>query len=160
MLSLIVAHDRNRVIGKNNELPWYLPEDLAFFKRVTTKNSIIMGRKTYESIGRPLPNRRTVVLSRDRSFRPVGVEMLRNIKLLEKCKNQRGDYFVIGGEDIFKQALPLVEKMHITYIDAAFEGDTFFPEFNEDEWELVYEEKGVKDENNPYDYYFRTYLRK
>ncbi|MED1125143.1 dihydrofolate reductase [Bacillus atrophaeus] len=160
MLSLIVAHDRNRVIGNNNELPWHLPEDLAFFRKITTKNTIIMGRNTYDSIGRPLPNRRTVVLTRQKGFYQSGVETLRNINLLEKCKNQPGDYYIIGGEEVFKQALPLVEKMHITYIDEEFEGNTYFPEFNEEEWKLVTEEKGVKDEKNPFDYYFRTYLRK
>lgn len=160
MLSLIVTHSRNRVIGFNSELPWHLPEVQQFINKVTTKNTIIMGRKTFDTIGRPLPNRRTIVLSRDRSFRKRrGVEVVRNINLLKLCKKQPGEYFFIGGEEVFKQAISLVDKMYVIYIDEVFDGDAFFPEFNESEWELVSQIKGTKDKNNPYDYYFRTYVR-
>lgn len=159
MLSLIVAHDKNRVIGINNELPWYLPEDLRHFRDVTTRNTIIMGRKTFESIGRPLPNRKTVVLTRGKGFYHSGVEVVHNIELLRYCKNQPGEYFIIGGEEVFKWAIPLVDKMYITYIDHAFKGDTYFPEYNEDEWELVSEREGT-DKDVPFKYYFREYERK
>lgn len=159
MLSLIVAFDRNRTIGKDNQLPWHLPADLAFFKKTTMGSTIIMGRNTFESIGKPLPGRKSVVLTRQSDYKFEGVEVLTNIESLKMFKEQEGEYFIIGGEEIFRQSMPLIDKMYVTYIDHSFEGDTFFLEINESEWELVSEEKGIKDNKNPYDYYFRTYLR-
>lgn len=159
MLSLIVAFDRNRTIGKENQLPWHLPADLAFFKKTTMGSTIIMGRNTFESIGKPLPGRKSVVLTRQNDYKFEGVEVLTDIESLKMFKEQEGEYFIIGGEEIFRQSMPLIDKMYVTYIDHSFEGDTFFLEINESEWELVSEEKGIKDNKNPYDYYFRTYLR-
>ncbi|WP_066299676.1 dihydrofolate reductase [Bacillus sp. FJAT-29937] len=160
MLSLIVAHDRNKLIGKENQLPWHLPNDLAFFKKTTMGKTMIMGRNTFESIGKPLPGRKSIVLTRQNNFKFEGVEIINDLDSLRKFQELDDEYLIIGGEEIFKQTLPLIDKMYVTYIDEAFEGDTFFPEVNENEWNLISEEKGMKDSKNPYDYYFRTYVRK
>ena len=160
MLSLIVTYSRNRVIGLNNEVPWQLPSSYRFISELTAKKTIIMGRKTFNTVGRPLPNRRTIVLSRDKNFRKRrGVEIVRNINLLKLCKNQPGEYFFVGGEEVYQQAISMVDKMYVIYINELFDGDKFFPEINENDWELVSQIKGVKDERNPYDYYFRIYVR-
>ena len=160
MLSILVTHDKHRVIGSNNQLPWHLPEGLHFLNQVTTKKTIIMGRKTFESYGKPLPNRKTIVLTRDRNYRPYGVEVVRNFNLLKLCKDQTGEYFVIGGEELFRQALTIADKLYVIYIDESFDGDAYFPELPSDEWELLSEKQGIKDKTNPYDYYFKTYIRR
>lgn len=162
MISLIVAMDRNRVIGNKNDLPWHLPKDLKFFKEKTTGNTIVMGRKTFLSIGKPLPNRRNVVLSRSNPDLPEGVEVIENLQELVNWneKNPEEEIFVLGGGEIFAQALPLADRMYITFIDETFEGDTFFPHFSEEEWRLTSKTKGERNEKNPYDYYFLQYDRR
>ncbi|MUK87317.1 dihydrofolate reductase [Ornithinibacillus sp. L9] len=162
MISLLLAMDRNRVIGANNDLPWHLPNDLKFFKEVTTGNTIIMGRKTFESIGRALPNRRNVVLSQKHTSFPEGVEVIRDVNtIIEWNKdNPEEEYFVIGGGALFEQVLPYADRMYITKIDESFDGDVLFPNFSEDEWTLTSEVKGDKNDKNPYDYYFLQYDRK
>lgn len=162
MISLLVAMDRNHVIGSNNDLPWHLPDDLRYFKETTTGHTIIMGRKTFDSIGRVLPNRKHVVLTRGNDEFPKEVKIIRDlepIKLWNK-DNPQEEYFVIGGGDIFKQVLPFADRLYITWIDEDFEGDTFFPDFSLDEWELTSKSKGKKDEKNPYDFYYLVYERK
>ncbi|GAB3805125.1 dihydrofolate reductase [Virgibacillus kimchii] len=162
MISLLVAMDRNRVIGHNNQLPWHLPRDLRFFKEKTTGGTIIMGRKTFESIGRVLPKRNHIVLTKQEMGFPEEVEVISDIPLLlERTRqNPEEEYFVIGGGDIFTQLMPYADRMYITWIDEAFEGDVYFPDFSPDEWQLTSEEKGEKDEKNSYDYYFLQYDRK
>ncbi|MFZ3579340.1 dihydrofolate reductase [Virgibacillus sp. DJP39] len=163
MLSFVVAMDRNRAIGLNNDLPWYLPQDLKFFKEKTTGHTMIMGRKTYDSLGKPLPNRKTVVLtSQDTNSYPEEVEVIRDINTIKEWNNQNPEkeFFVIGGATIFEQVLPFVDRMYITWIEESFEGDTHFPAFSEDNWNLTSKEKGEKNEKNPYDYYFLQYDRK
>jgi dihydrofolate reductase len=162
MISLLYAMDRNRVIGYNNDLPWKLPKDLKFFKELTTNHSVIMGRKTFESMGRPLPNRENIVLTRDKSFNPPNCQVIYSVEtILDWNKNQPDkEWFVIGGGNIFNQILPHADRMYMTYIDEAFDGDTYFPEFDEKEWTLSKKDKGIKDEKNPYDYYFIQYDRK
>jgi dihydrofolate reductase len=161
MISFLVAIDKNRVIGKDNALPWRLPADLKFFKDVTMGHTIIMGRKTYESIGRALPGRENVVLTRDEHYHAEGCTILHYISDVEEMeKNTDKELIVIGGAEIFKQTFPIADRLYITEIDEEFEGDTFFPEFNEEEWKVVSKKKGIKDEKNPYDYYFLVYDRK
>ncbi|WP_183255434.1 type 3 dihydrofolate reductase [Anoxybacteroides tepidamans] len=161
MISLIVAMDRNRVIGKDNKLPWHLPADLAYFKRVTMGHPIIMGRKTFESIGRPLPGRENIVVTRNRSFQPEGCTVIHSIDDIQKIAAERDEeVFVIGGAELFQASLPFAGRLYITKIDASFPGDTFFPPFHEEDWCLVSSEKGPKDEKNPYDYVFLLYERK
>lgn len=162
MISLLVAMDRNHVIGLNNDLPWHLPDDLRYFKETTTGNTIIMGRKTFDSIGRVLPNRRNVVLTRGTSDFPAGVEVVRDLETIKEWNENYPDeeYFVIGGGDIFNQVLSFADRLYITWIDEDFDGDTFFPEFSLEEWDLIRKTKGKKDEKNPYDYYYLVYEQK
>ncbi|MCF6137327.1 dihydrofolate reductase [Pseudalkalibacillus berkeleyi] len=158
MISLLFAMGSNRVIGKDNDLPWHLPEDLKWFKKVSTGHTIIMGRKTYESIGKPLPNRKNVIVTTDQSYEAEGCVVTHSI---EEALQQSGDEkVVIGGTQIFKQVLDQTDRIYMTYIDEEFEGDTFFPELDDSNWILKSKEKGIKDEKNPYDYYFMIYDRK
>lgn len=158
MISIIVATDRNNLIGKDNDLPWRIPADLAYFKKVTMGSTIVMGRKTYESIGKPLPNRRNIILSRQ-EFHADGCETLHSLEEVQHLNKDDEELFIIGGAHIFKEALPIADLLYLTYIDEEFEGDTYFPEVNEHDWKLISSEKGIKDEKNPYDYYFKKYKR-
>lgn len=162
MISLLVAMSRDHVIGFENDMPWNLPNDLKFFKEKTTGHSIIMGRKTFESIGRVLPNRKNIVLTRGGTELPNEVEIVHDLDVVLQWNNQhpKEEYFVVGGGNIYKQFLPYADRMYITLIDEAFEGDTVFPEFSEAEWELTSKEQGLKNEANPYDYHFLQYDRK
>jgi dihydrofolate reductase len=161
MISLIWAMDENRVIGLHNQLPWRLPEDLKFFKRMTMGHPIAMGRKTYESIGKPLPGRENIVITRDESYRPEGCVIMNSIdELMSYAAEKDDEVFVIGGAEIFKEVLPKADKLYLTMIHDQFEGDTFFPVFDIDKWELETREIGVRDEKNPYDYEFLIYKRK
>lgn len=158
MISIIVATDKNNLIGKDNDLPWRIPADLAYFKKVTLGSTIVMGRKTYESIGKPLPKRRNIILSRQ-EFHADGCETLHSIEEVERFNVDGEELFIIGGAHIFKETLPIADFLYLTYIDEEFEGDTYFPEVNEQDWELVSSEKGIKDEKNPYDYFFKKFKR-
>ncbi len=153
--------DKNRVIGKDNDLPWRLPADLAYFKKVTMGHPIVMGRKTYESIGRPLPGRENIIITRNQNYSAEGCTVLHSLDDVKKViDDSTKEVFIIGGAEIFKEAFPIADKLYITHIDEAFEGDTYFPAFSDQEWKEVSREKGVKDEKNPYDYYFSVYERK
>lgn len=162
MISLLVAMDRNRVIGHENKLPWHLPRDLRFFKEKTTGGTIIMGRKTFESIGRVLPKRKHVVLTKQNIDFPEEVEVIPDLSVLleRNRKHPEEEYFVIGGGDIFSQIMPYADRMYITWIDETFDGDVYFPDFSPEDWVLTSEEKGERDEKNPYNYYFLQYDRK
>lgn len=163
MLSFIVAMDKNNLIGikEGNKMPWHLPRDLQYFKARTTNHTIVMGRKTFESLGRVLPNRKHVVLTESEKTFPEEVEVVHDMYAwLKEAKSQDEEIFIIGGGTIFKQLLPYVDKLYITMIDDTFKGDVFFPEISDDEWMEVSCEKGIKDEKNPYDYYFLQYERK
>jgi dihydrofolate reductase len=136
MISLIVAHDPNRVIGKDNELPWHLPEDLAYFKKMTMGKAMVMGRKTYESIGRPLPGRLSIVVTRNPDYTAEGVVVVNDLKEgIEKAKAYAPEVMIIGGAEIFNMVMEIADRLYITLIQAEFEGDTFFPSY-EDEWAL------------------------
>jgi dihydrofolate reductase len=160
MISFIVAMDENRVIGKDNELPWHLPEDLKFFKRTTMGHPIAMGRKTHESIGRVLPGRENIVITRQLDYKSNNATVFYPMEeFVEYCRKQDDEIFVIGGAEIFKETFAYADRLYITHIYEEFEGDTYFPEFNETEWELISCEKGIKDEKNPYKYEYRIYDR-
>lgn len=131
MISMIVAHDQNRVIGYNNKMPWHLPGDLQYFKEQTMGKPILMGRKTFESIGRPLPGRRNIVISRNAEYAAEGVEMVPSLEAAIALVRDEPEIMIIGGEQIFTQAMPLAEKLYITLIDAAFKGNTYFPAYND-----------------------------
>lgn len=162
MLSIIVAIANNNVIGKDNKLIWHLPEDLKRFKNLTTGHTIIMGRKTFESLGRVLPNRKHVILCNDMALNidDENVEVLPDISLLDKYINSEEENFVIGGATIYRLLMPYAKKMYITKINQSFEGDVFFPEIKDEEWQAVSKEPGLKDETNPYDYEYINYVRK
>lgn len=161
MISLIVAMDNNRVIGKDNQLPWHLPADLAYFKKTTMGHSIVMGRKTFVSIGRPLPGRENIIVTRNHSFQAEGCTVIHSVDDIKVIASKRKEeVFVIGGAEIFQATLPFADRLYMTKIDAHFPGDTFFPSFDETEWQLISSKKGLKDEKNPYDYTFLVYERK
>lgn len=161
MISLLFAMDRNRLIGANNDLPWHLPNDLKFFKEKTTGHTIIMGRKTFDSIGRALPNRRNVVLSKKEISLPEGVELIHDMNtFLEwSTDHPEEEIFVIGGGGLFEQILPYADRMYVTLIDEEFAGDIYFPDFSLEDWNEVSRVKGKRDDKNPYDYYFIQYDR-
>ncbi len=162
MLSTIVAIANNNVIGKDNKLIWHLPEDLKRFKQITTGKNIIMGRKTFESLGRVLPNRKHIILCNDMEMNidNENVEILDDISKLDKYINSDEENFVIGGATIYKLLMPYVNKLYITKINEDFVGDVYFPEIKEEEWKEISKEKGLKNDENPYDYEYITYVRK
>ncbi len=132
LLTAIVAMDDNRVIGRNGDLPWHLPEDLAFFKQTTSGHPVVMGRKTFESIGRPLPKRRNIVLTRNRDWSANNVEVIHHPEELETLPGLEGRIFVIGGSEIYAAFLPITTELLISHVDGRHEGDTWFPEFTGD----------------------------
>lgn len=162
MLSIIVAIANKNVIGKDNTLIWHLPEDLKRFKTITTGKTIIMGRRTFESLGRVLPNRKHIVLCNDMEMNVdnENVEVVNDIKCLDKYINSSEENFIIGGATIYRLLMPYANKMYITKINQDFDGDAFFPEIKEEEWEIINTEKGLKNEENPFDYDYITYKRK
>ena len=162
MLSIIVAVAKNNVIGKDNQLIWHISEDLKRFKKITTGKTIIMGRKTFESLGRILPNRKHVILCNDAQMHidNENVEILKDIKELKPYIQSKEEHFIIGGATIYRLLMPYANKMYITHINQEFEGDVYFPEIDRDEWNIIEREKGIKSEENPYDYEYVTYIRK
>lgn len=159
-ISLIVAMDREGAIGRNNKLPWRLPRELAYVKQTTMGCPIIMGRKNFESIGRALPGRRNIILTRDESFAVKDCEIAHSIDgVFELCKAE-DEVFIFGGEQIYKQFLPFVEKMYVTKIEHTFKGDTFFPVTDFSDWDEVSVKPGVTDEQNPYTYHYYIYEKR
>ncbi|OIR61085.1 dihydrofolate reductase [Bacillus sp. FMQ74] len=160
MISFIFAMDANRLIGKDNDLPWHLPNDLAYFKKVTSGHSIIMGRKTFESIGRPLPNRENIVVTSAPASEFPGCTVVSSLQdVLDICSGSE-ECFVIGGAQLYTDLFPYADRLYMTKIHHEFEGDRHFPEFDEGDWDLVSSEQGIKDEKNPYDYEFLVYEKK
>lgn len=141
-ISVIVAVAENNVIGANNDLIWRIPDDLKRFKALTTGHSIIMGRKTFESIGRPLPKRQNIVVSRNQNLQIEGCTVVSSLQSAFALCAKESEVFVIGGGQLYRQALPLASKLYLTKVHKAFEGDTFFPDISMDEWREVYTEKG------------------
>ncbi|MFC4387613.1 dihydrofolate reductase [Gracilibacillus marinus] len=162
MLSLIFAMDQNRVIGKDNQLPWHLPNDLKFFKEKTIHHKIIMGRKTYESMGGALPKRENIVLTRDAQFANDDCKVIHDIDSIHQLQqeNPEEEIFIIGGVEIFKQVLSFADRIYMTKIHAEFDGDTFFPLLNEDEWMITSKTDGMVDEKNKYPHTFIQLERK
>ncbi|MFI3321726.1 MAG: dihydrofolate reductase [Rikenellaceae bacterium] len=157
--SIIVAIAKNRVIGKDNSLIWHISEDLRYFKRITTAHTIIMGRKSYESIGRPLPNRRNIVVSRNSDYSAAGCECVTSIEsAIELCKDEQ-EIFIIGGGEIYKSTLPLADKLYITEVKHDYEGDTFFPEIDFSQWKEISRESYERGEKYEYPFDFVVYER-
>jgi dihydrofolate reductase len=153
-LSIIVAMDRNRVIGKGDALPWHISDDLKYFKRVTMGKPIVMGRKTHESIGRPLPGRENIILTRDKNYQAEGCTVLHSIEeISEHCKNIE-EVMITGGSEIYKHTFDKASRLYLTEVHAEVEGDTYFPEFDRDEWEEVSREDFEADDKNEFDFSF------
>lgn len=160
ILSLILAIGKNNEIGFGNKLPWHLPDDLKRFKETTREHSVIMGRKTYESIGRLLPERKNIIITRDKSYRAEGAVIVSSIEeAIKECENE-DEAFVIGGGEICKLALPYASQMYLTHVDTELPADSFFPEFDQKEWRVTSEEFHSKDEKHLYDFTFKRYERK
>jgi dihydrofolate reductase len=161
-LLIIAAVANNNVIGNNNQLIWHLPDDLKHFKNLTSGHTLIMGRKTFESIGKPLPNRKTIVVTRQKNYDAQGCTVVDNIRDAICMVKKESDVFVAGGGEIYRQVMDLqcTKKLFITRVYASFEGDAFFPEIDIDKWELVEREEHEADDRNPYPYAFLTYKRK
>ncbi|MEM5014762.1 dihydrofolate reductase [Metabacillus indicus] len=158
MISMIVAMDENHLIGRKNDLPWRIPADLAYFKKVTLGHPVLMGRKTFESIGKPLPGRENIILTRNKHYSQEGTKVIHELgEVLGDQSLQEKNLFIIGGAEIFKECLHLADRLYITKIHDTFEGDTFFPEFKEENYCVISREKGPKDNKNPYDYEFIVY---
>ena len=161
LISAIVATAKNNVIGKDNEIPWYLPADFAYFKRMTLNHHIIMGRNCYESIGRPLPKRTNIIVTRNPFYIASGCIMVHSIAegLQIAKQNDETEAFIIGGGEIYKQTMHLLDKIYVTEVDLDTEGDVFFPELKQNDWKLVSEEKHSKDEKNEWDFSFKVFER-
>lgn len=159
IFSLIVATTKNNVIGKDNQIPWHLPADLAWFRKNTTGKPVIMGRKTFESIGRPLPKRINIVLSRQ-PFEHEDVVWKESLESAVDFVKNSEEVLLLGGGQLFKQYLAKADKLYLTQIQAEIEGDTFFPEINWHEWQIEYEEYRQADEHNAYDLRFLILVRK
>lgn len=161
MIAAIVAMTDDGVIGKSNSLPWYLPADLKRTKQITTGNTIIMGRKTADSIvgrvGHGLPNRKNIVVSRSGGYAHEGFLAVETIE--DALRHVEGDAFIFGGEQIYKLAMPYVEKMYVTLVHADIDGDVHFPEYDKNEWQEISRESHKKDDKNQYDYDYVEYER-
>ncbi|EKP0307590.1 type 3 dihydrofolate reductase [Aeromonas veronii] len=161
-ISMIAAMAHDRVIGKDNQMPWHLPADLAHFKRVTLGKPVLMGRKTFESIGRPLPGRRNLVISRNPDYQAEGIEVVGSVEaalaLLAGCSVE--ELMVIGGGHLYAEMLPSADCLYLTQIDLAVEGDTRFPAFDDGQWQRIACESHPADEKNPHPYRFETWQRR
>lgn len=159
-ISAICAMSENRVIGNHNKLPWHLPADLRHFKKITLGRPILLGRKTYESIGRPLPDRCNVVVTRDVHFQAPGCLVVNSIEHALEAVAYSDEVFIIGGALLYHQTLSLVQRLYMTIIHQHFNGDAFFPEINLQEWSETERVNCQPDENNPYSYSFIVLDRK
>jgi len=159
-ISLVWAMAQNRVIGRNNQLPWYLPEDLKYFKRITLGKPVIMGRKTFDSIGKPLPGRTNIVVTRNRDWSFEGVRTVDSLEAArELCENQAivdgtEEAMIIGGAEIYRQAMPLADRLYLTEVHADVEGDATFPEFDRSQWQEIAREDFEASGPNPCNYSF------
>lgn len=164
-VALIVARSRNGVIGRDNQLPWRLPEDLRYFKRVTMGKPVIMGRNTWESLGKPLPGRDNIVITRNENFYAHGATVVNDLEtallLADSLANASGadEIMIIGGAQVYTEALPQVTRAYITEVDAEIDGDAFFPDMNPVEWSETARESFLACEKNPYSYSFVTLER-
>ncbi len=156
-LSLIAAMANNRVIGIENRLPWHLPADLQHFKKITMGKPILMGRKTYESIGRPLPGRENIVLTRDENFKPEGCTIYHSIENALEATESYEEVMVIGGDSFYQQLISKADCLYLTFIEQDIEGDAFFPEYSESDWKEVDRESFLVSDGVPFTYHFTVW---
>lgn len=162
IVSAIVAISRNRVIGSDNQIPWYLPADMAFFKRTTMGHFVIMGRLTFLSMGRPLPKRSNVVVTHDLFFTATGCLIAHSLEEALSLAQEAGETeaFIIGGGQIYRESMEYLDRIYLTEVDVAVEGDVFFPELKENEWEVIRSESHPADEKNDFPFTFKTLERR
>ena len=162
IFSQIAAMSRNRVIGRNNKLPWHMPDDLAYFFRITKGHHIIMGRRNYEANGKALPGRINLIVTRNQDYRAPGCIVIHSVQqALDYAKKQgEKEAFIVGGGAIYAATLPLTDRIYLTLIDAYVEGDTFFPVLDPGQWQVKFEDFHPSDERNPYNYTFYIFERK
>lgn len=158
-ISVIAAMSQNRVIGRDGSLPWHLPTDLARFKSITTGHTVIMGRKTFESVGKPLPNRRTIIITRNNDYQCADVFIAHSLDEALDHAAHEDEIFILGGETVYRIALPRADRLYLTIIHATIEGDTYFPTLDFDDWKLVEDERHEIDERHAYAFSFRRYER-
>lgn len=159
MISIIAAVAKNGVIGRGGRLPWHLPEDLRHFYKLTVGHTVVMGRKTFESIGKPLSKRRNIIMTRDKNYKAEGCETLHSVsEVIEKCQDD--EVFVIGGEQIFREFMPLADRLYLTRVHKAVKGDTFFPEIDLEVWQLKERSEVNFDPGEEVEYRFEVYWRK
>lgn len=159
MITLIAAAGENNALGKNNQLPWRLPDDFKRFKQLTTGHTIIMGRKTFESLPEPLPNRTHIVISRNKDYRSRGCTITTTIEEALQLAKEDTQPFIIGGGEIYRLGMLYAQKIELTRIHHHFEADTFFPEIDATEWTLIASKHHLKDARHLYDFTYLTYLR-
>ncbi|MCQ8886517.1 type 3 dihydrofolate reductase [Pseudoalteromonas agarivorans] len=161
IISMIAAMANNRVIGLDNKMPWHLPADLQHFKKVTTGKPVVMGRKTFESIGRPLPGRRNIIITRNSQYSAQGIETVTTPEAALELVKAEEEVMIIGGGNIYQQFLPSADRLYLTFIDLEVEGDTQFPDYKAvATWENVDEQANKPDEKNQYSYKFVTLYKK
>lgn len=160
MIIMIAAVAENNALGKNNDLLWHLPNDFKRFKEITSGHYIIMGRKTFESFPKPLPNRTHIVISRQNDYQPEGCVVVRNIESAIAICPKDEDVFIIGGGEIYTQSIKFADKMDITRVHQSFDADVYFPNIDPEIWELITETNNLKDEKHLYDFTFQTFERK
>lgn len=159
MINIIVAIDQNRVIGHENQLPWHLPADLRHFKNLTMGHVIIMGRKTYDSIGKALPGRTNIIITRNPVFKASDAKIYHNIQIAFQDYAQAPEIFIIGGAQLFEETFSLTQRLYVTKIHAAFKGDTYFPAYDEKTWQMTQQQSFKPDQKNKYSYEFLTLTR-
>ena len=158
MLSCIVAIDQNFAIGKNNSLPWHLGDDLQLFKQITSGHTIIMGRKTFDSIGRPLPNRKNIVISRDKNLQIDGCQVINDLDYLNNLQDDKGEHFIIGGSQVYKETFKLCNKLYLTYVETVVkDADDFFPKFDISQWQKISSQDFLKSKKNDFNFNFSVY---
>ncbi len=160
MITIIAAASENNALGKNNDLLWHLPDDFKRFKTLTTGHHIIMGRKTFESFPKPLPNRTHIIITRNQDYQPEGCVVVNSLEdALHFCRNQEETY-IIGGGEIYQQSMAVADKIELTRVHATIDADTFFPEINPEQWNMITEEHHPKDDKHLYSFSFQTFIKK
>ncbi len=161
MLTIIAAASENNALGKDNQLVWHLPDDFKRFKNLTSGHYIVMGRKTFESFPKPLPNRTHIIITRQNDYEvPEGCLVASSLQHAIQLCPKNEEVFIIGGGEIYKQSIEIADTIDLTRVHTTIEADTFFPEIDETKWKLVFEEFHSKDEKHDYDFTFLTYIRK
>lgn len=160
MLTLIAATSTNNALGKDNQLVWHLPDDFKRFKTLTSGHYIIMGRKTFESFPKPLPNRIHLIITRQKDYQvPDGCIVVPSLEKAVEISPKNEEVFIIGGGEIYKQSIDIADKVELTRVHTSVEADTFFPEINPEKWDIIFEEHHEKDEKHAFDFTFQTFIK-